>query len=420
MVRNTSHCELEKLYTYNVLLSSPSDLEHERELIRRHVERVVNQIVGQWACIRLNVISWETDSRIGTSTSVQDVIDSTIPPYDIYLGLLWRKIGTPTKGSDSGTIYEYERGMALKDEGKVHDVMFYFKENEANSKDQSITDLQELVKVKQFKARLESENVLYSQFGTDLELINLLTIHLVSLCSALASKLALPEISETEREKRLSELKTEAIEAIQVWGETNADFKALEADMKDELVLAIRSEFGTNDKTVIDLNRFAAMLINAVKNFLVGTIRLHQKQSESLSRHVCCFTEIIAMAQLKGNANAQDNIRHTLKSLQPIKKAYADNVETEQMQIFYPLVSFLVVTLVPEADRHSSELGTKLMELEAIVNLAIESRASSARTCLSIIATLEALLQEQSERFRNSAILRLKPTLGSREVITSE
>src|ERR1017187_8121194 len=118
---------MEKLYTYNVLLSSPSDLETERRLIQDHVEREVNRIVGEWACIRLNVIAWETDSRSGAGSSAQDVIDSTMPPHDIYLGLLWRKIGTPTKGSDSGTIYEYERAMDLKAKGTVHEVMFFFK-----------------------------------------------------------------------------------------------------------------------------------------------------------------------------------------------------------------------------------------------------------------------------------------------------
>ena len=165
---------MEKLYTYNVLLSSPSDLEHERRLIQDHLEREVNRIVGEWASIRLNVVAWETDSRSGAGNSAQDVIDSTMPPHDIYLGLLWRKIGTPTKGSDSGTIYEYERAMDLKAKGTVHEVMFFFKEDEADTGSQSIEDLQQLIKVKEFKKKLEKENVVHDSFDSDLALTRLL------------------------------------------------------------------------------------------------------------------------------------------------------------------------------------------------------------------------------------------------------
>ena len=60
-------------------------------------------------------------SDIGLGLEAQEVIDENIGDYDLFIGILWKRFGTPTKTHESGTQQEFEN--ALKN-GK--EVMFYF------------------------------------------------------------------------------------------------------------------------------------------------------------------------------------------------------------------------------------------------------------------------------------------------------
>ena len=177
---------MEEVYTYNILLSSPGDLAEDRKLIQDHIEREVNRIIGQFTRIQFKVIAWETDAYSGTaSDSPQAVIDRGIPPYDIYLGILWRHLGTPTLGSDSGTLHEYQQARGRKDTGEVHDIMFFFREDDGNIGE---IDAHALASVQDFKKQLKEDCSLYFSYAPS-QLTNMLTLQFANVCRDLAQKL---------------------------------------------------------------------------------------------------------------------------------------------------------------------------------------------------------------------------------------
>ena len=75
-------------------------------------------------------MKWETHAYPGISSDAQAVIEKQIGDrYDIFIGLLWVRFGTPTKNAGSGTQQEFEKAYARFQEapGQIR-IMFYFKE----------------------------------------------------------------------------------------------------------------------------------------------------------------------------------------------------------------------------------------------------------------------------------------------------
>jgi hypothetical protein len=201
---------MQDIQTFNILVSSPSDLSDERKFIQEHVEQHINRLVGKFTTIRFSVSLWETDSQTSISTSPQKVIDNTMPEYDIYLGILWLKFGTPTDGAPSGTVYEYERALQRIAEEKTHDIMFLFKEDNPSL---GTFDAHEYTKVQDFKNRLTNDGVLYKTYEDRFTLSNLLNIQLASKCKELEKKVFLRTIKKTDID-RIGNINHECVEIL--------------------------------------------------------------------------------------------------------------------------------------------------------------------------------------------------------------
>src|ERR1700756_3440394 len=90
-----------------VFLASPSDLEPERS----RLEEVIRELNVTWTRtlgVRLELVSWETHGYPGVGADPQDVLNRQLPnDYDIFIGLMWTKFGTPTGRAGSGTEEEF-------------------------------------------------------------------------------------------------------------------------------------------------------------------------------------------------------------------------------------------------------------------------------------------------------------------------
>jgi hypothetical protein len=108
---------------------------------------------------------------------IQNIINSDIPTYDLFIGLLWTKFGTPTKDYSSGTEEEFNiaHKRFLLDNNSVQ-ILLYFK----NSSPQSLSDIdpEQLTKIREFKSSLGDKNVLYWDFNLKDELERFLRIHI--------------------------------------------------------------------------------------------------------------------------------------------------------------------------------------------------------------------------------------------------
>lgn len=161
--------------TLTIFVSSPSDVSEERDV----VDKVVNEINGNWSSdlnVRFDVIRWERDAVPGFGLDAQDVINREVGyEYDIFVGIMWARFGTPTIRAGSGTEEEFEIAFERYtfDPSSVQ-IMFYFKTPPAPGK----FDPSQLIKVSEFKSKLSNRGGLWASFDTAQEFENLLRSHL--------------------------------------------------------------------------------------------------------------------------------------------------------------------------------------------------------------------------------------------------
>jgi hypothetical protein len=115
-----------------IFLSTPSDIAEERQALSALVAEI-NDVVAFLAPernVHLKLIHYETDAYPNAGRP-QDVIDEQIPVnYDIYVGIMWKRAGTPTRTAPSGTIHEFERALAQRERTGKPTIMFYFCQEE--------------------------------------------------------------------------------------------------------------------------------------------------------------------------------------------------------------------------------------------------------------------------------------------------
>lgn len=159
-----------------VFIASPGELSEERIRLEE-VVRELNLLWGDTLGLRLELVKWETDAYPGVGTEAQAVIDEQIgDEYDIFLGILWTRFGTPTSDAGSGTEHEFERAYSRHQRNPDHPkIMFYFKDGQVSP---SQVDAEQLLKVEQFKKKLGDLGSLYWHYKTTDEFVNLTRIHL--------------------------------------------------------------------------------------------------------------------------------------------------------------------------------------------------------------------------------------------------
>lgn len=110
-------------------LASPSDVSAERNAIKEIVAEC-NRHWTKLPGIHLELICWEDNAYPGIGDDAQDVINKQIPDeYDIFIGIMGARFGTPTKRAASGTAEEFERAFnKYKSSPDSVSIMFYFSE----------------------------------------------------------------------------------------------------------------------------------------------------------------------------------------------------------------------------------------------------------------------------------------------------
>ena len=95
----------------DVFLSSPNDLDPERDFIV--------SVAQEWNLLRsrstgcyINLITWQDTIAPALSSRPQQVINDQVgDDYDVYLGMMWSKLGSPTGEAESGTVEEFDRAL---------------------------------------------------------------------------------------------------------------------------------------------------------------------------------------------------------------------------------------------------------------------------------------------------------------------
>ena len=171
----------------SVFIASPSDVSEERDRVDDVVSQL-NTMHAKRTGIRLEVLRWERDVTPAAGTDPQAVINDQISQdYDVFLGIFWHRMGSPTARSESGAVEEYEMAKERFDQNRDSvRLMLYFKDASPAKMDE--IDPDQLKKVRNFRSRVESE-VFYRKFvGAD-DFANSISLDLTNLIYNAASDL---------------------------------------------------------------------------------------------------------------------------------------------------------------------------------------------------------------------------------------
>ncbi|HEX8210950.1 MAG TPA: DUF4062 domain-containing protein [Longimicrobium sp.] len=170
---------------FRLFVASPSDVAEERAV----VDEVVSELNLTWSkhlALRIEVIKWETHAFPAMGADAQSVINHQIADdYDIFLGLLWTRFGTPTPRSDSGTGEEFQRAYdRFRADPSALRIMFYFKTAPI---DPTSLDPDQLKRINDFREQLGPKGTLYWTFAGREDFATLLRIHLSRQVQELAA-----------------------------------------------------------------------------------------------------------------------------------------------------------------------------------------------------------------------------------------
>lgn len=148
-----------------VFVASPVDVKDEREILEEVIREL--NLTLQDNGIQLDLVRWETHTYPSISTDAQAVINEQIADdYDIFLGILWTRFGTPTPRAYSGTEEEFERAYSRwkRDPDGIR-IMFYFKNAPLPPDD---IDPEQLGRIRAFRGKLGERGTYYRTYD-DLE-----------------------------------------------------------------------------------------------------------------------------------------------------------------------------------------------------------------------------------------------------------
>lgn len=159
---------------YKVFLASPGDVKEERTIVKKVID-TYNQI---HSCdnIKLEFLCWEDSTHPSFGDYPQDVVNSQIgDDYDVFIGILWARFGTPTSEYESGTEEEFYRAYNRYKNGDSIELMVYRKDE---SIPPSSIDVEQLQKVNRFTSEVGKLGGYYFTFKGKEQFQEMLLKHL--------------------------------------------------------------------------------------------------------------------------------------------------------------------------------------------------------------------------------------------------
>lgn len=159
----------------SIFLASPGDLSDERARVAEVVADW-NRAWSRHLGVRLELLRWEDDAYPDIGDDAQDVINRQIPSdWDMFIGIMWARFGSPTGRAGSGTREEYDRAMLRYRETADISLLFYFKDA---SIPPSKIDTTQLKLVQDFKMFIQSTGLLTWDFSDINHFGKLIELHI--------------------------------------------------------------------------------------------------------------------------------------------------------------------------------------------------------------------------------------------------
>lgn len=150
---------------YTCFIASPGDTREERDSCEE-VFNDINNGIGRSLGFRLSTLRWENDVYSSIADYGQDVINKQIDTkYDLFLGIMKSRFGTPTPVAGSGTEEEFNNAFEKWKSGEIDNIFFFFGNTQKSLND---IDPDQLKQVRVFKERIQKQGVVPMEY-VDLE-----------------------------------------------------------------------------------------------------------------------------------------------------------------------------------------------------------------------------------------------------------
>lgn len=291
-----------------VFVASPGDVQEERNALQSIVNEV-NINIGSSLGIRLELVRWESNVTPGFGSDAQDVINKQIGEnYDIFIGILWARAGTPTPRAESGTLEEFEIAYQKhQDNSDSVDLLIYFKETPIPISD---IDIDQIGKIKNFRKSLGEKGGLYWTFDSLQDFEATLRGHLSTLTRKWKDK-----IEQPSTENKLNDLET-VVENKQ----TNENAESLSVELS-EVVEQIDTEddYGFFDYIDIYNSEFLEM-----GDALEGITKATTIIGEKVKKHTSSMN---LATEIKDQAKKYSRIKKILTLISNDLNNYSDSLD---------------------------------------------------------------------------------------------
>jgi|ERR1022692_4746349 hypothetical protein len=144
-----------------VLVASPSDTAEERAIVVQVIQQL-NSLHGSEERFLLLPLLWEEDCYSALGIDAQDVINGQLGDYDIFLGIMNTRFGSPTHRADSGTEEEFDRALEKywNKPDKVR-ILFYFRNSQVYFYD---LDPVQALRVHEFRSAIHAQGLLAKEY----------------------------------------------------------------------------------------------------------------------------------------------------------------------------------------------------------------------------------------------------------------
>ena len=152
----------QQMNVLRVFLASPSDLKAERKATKGVVVDRINPIIREFGWT-VELLGWE-DCLPGFGRP-QAQINADVDACDLFLGVLWRRWGSPSGEFKSGFEEEFERAISRRKKSESPEIWIYFKRVEDTS-----DPGEQLRQVLSFQKKLEQRHeLLFKEFDNTSE-----------------------------------------------------------------------------------------------------------------------------------------------------------------------------------------------------------------------------------------------------------
>ena len=152
---------MNNIYEIKCFIASPGDTTEERDACESVFEEI-NHGLGKSLGFHLCTLRWERDVYPSVAKYGQQVISQQVEgKYDLFIGIMKNRFGTPTPNAGSGTEEEFNIAYEKFQDGEVDNIFFFFFAQNMSPYD---FDIEQFQKVIAFRKKMQDNGVVPMEY----------------------------------------------------------------------------------------------------------------------------------------------------------------------------------------------------------------------------------------------------------------